>query len=165
MTERLIVPNGYCAGPQPVLLTVAGSSFPLLEIQTSATDFLRILAITCFLADGLNTSNPNSFGFGTPAAAGVGIGGTRLMIAEDTGDTSISPSMSLFTAWSKPPTAPTNFVRRAILTTNFATNAFLGLTFRFARGFFLPPNSSAVVWTASGGGQGNIFDVELICDA
>lgn len=140
---RIGVVSNFYAQP----FTGISSAAPVWELQTSPTDYLIVLEISAnFLANTL-ASTGLVFGVGAPAARGVGIA-TQNLIAEST-TTDAMPGTQLLTAWSKAPTAPAIYLRRA--TVNGANGGVGGgryqhVNWKFPAGIKINPSSSLVLW-------------------
>lgn len=131
--------------PIPMTGSNSGVTGPLLEIQTSPTDFVVVTEIILGKLVGKSGTGNTSFviGVGRPAAIGVGINPNSFLY-NDKGNSTSPPSASIYTWWTKPPTIPANFLRR------FTLQLALGQpqipSFFFGRGIKIQPSSSLVVW-------------------
>lgn len=138
------------------------AAFPLCEIICTATDHV---AITELYADVyVNAACTIVLGFGRPAAAGTSPLLPQIIVP-DNGGNSAGVFLSAVTQWTKPPTAPTVYNRRATL--NGPATGHGEARWYFDPGFVIVPSGTAVVWCiAAGTSQGNItgdvtFSVDL----
>ena len=144
----------YPTGAQGIIIPgIGGPSGPIFELQTGATDYLRISEILVSLT---NTSSnaaliQTTLGVGVPAARGTGNARASVPLStkEDAGNTNSSPGVVVYTGWTTQPTAPTNYLRR--ISSSSANNAGQStfMRFRFGRGLGVPPSSSLVLWLIS----------------
>jgi len=131
--------------------SVSLTNYPLLEIQTGPTDFFALLELAIGQVYNSNNSTTGSLvvGIGIPAARGVGINGAALGI-ENSELTDALPQINCFTAWSKAPTAPTNYMRRMTISPSTASSPLCcGEVFRFPKGIKIGPSSSLVLFQIS----------------
>jgi hypothetical protein len=117
-------------------------------ITTTAAACLEIIAASSKRAEileiglTLNAATASVFGLGRPAAAGAGPTSPVAVLGEDP---TITGATTLAMAWTTPPTAPTNFLRRASL----AASIGAGVIFTFPRGLIISASSSLVLWNLS----------------
>lgn len=90
------------------------------------------------------------FGLGRPAAIGVTPTTQDLVLNDDPPDA--TPGIHIVTAWTTPPTAPTNFFRR-ISPLNIKGGQF---TWTFLKGLVIPAAGSLVLWNLGLTGVGEI---------
>jgi len=125
-------------------LTSGASNFPILELQTGATDYVVLHELECMHCDTGVAGNFITFGLGIPAARGVGRNPTYFSF--DSGSDKV-PQLAAYTDWSTQPTVPTAYHRRfnmSILDTSNMTQR--PVLFRFPRGLKIAPSSSIVLW-------------------
>jgi hypothetical protein len=147
LPELTSVLYGY-GGVFPVLLSVGSFSLPgpLLELQTSPTDYVTILEFG-FGVQGNLLNFSVVCGIGTPAVHGVGIN-SHAINYDDSSNTNLVPNVKLFSWWSIPPSTPSKFYRRN--TFNTSTAAITPVIFSFPRGLKVAPSSSVVLWLIAG---------------
>lgn len=153
--------TGLSAGAQAITLA---SATPLLEIKTSATDYLVVTEISASLYWQSNaaTISTYTFGLGTPAAQGLGVANVSAGY-DDFGNTSRTPGITILTVWSTPPTVPTNFLRQVSSRSWGGVSGInVPIMFMMPGGIKLAPSSSLVIWTVTaslGGADPSIFDL------
>ena len=85
------------------------------------------------------TATASSYGFGRPAAAGIGPSNTLFQM-DDPNDPGSVNNVSI--TWATSPTSPNTFMRRW----NSAATAGVGIVWTFPRGLIIPIASSMVVF-------------------
>lgn len=145
----------------------ANPSGPIIEIQSSATDYLILTELSVAQAV-FTAANTAVYGLGFSSSAGVGFG-AQTVIFEDSGNNSAKSVASLFCSWTKFPGIPTNFLRRRTAITQGATaaNNSYPIIWRFPNGLKLNPSSSLVLWliTVTGANASTYHDVTVVVDS
>ena len=164
---QAFVPGGSGA---PVLWQ--GVAGPMLEIQSSPTDFLRLSAFEFTRTAGGNANGVITIGIGVPAAKGVpltinGINASCLTVCgDDSGNNGTTPWVSVLYDWRTQPTAPTQFLRRQTFgeyVYSAADQTVVQISWRFQRGLVIPPSSSLVFWMINNNaGVFQLYDPVLI---
>lgn len=148
-TALFSAPNG------PLMLTNvygAGGPYPVWELQTSATDSLRISSIDLNIdpmrtASSATLSGVLAVGFSSSPGIGWSSGS---FLNEDGGATGQMPAAKVLTSWSTWPAAPASYLRRVNFLTPAAVSALIlgnpAAAFNFKRGLVIPPSTSLSVW-------------------
>ena len=154
-----------CAARCPAI--TSENSTPLVELQSSPTDYLRVVDVFGSVIG--ESSQTFVLGLGVPASRGVLRKTSPVFVPADVNSV---PSQSVFgTEWTTQPTIPTKFFRRLTRASGGNTSQMMQLfSFFLANGFMMPPSTSFVLWLISGQGTlgyGNpwIFEPTFDIDA
>jgi hypothetical protein len=94
----LVVPT---YAPSGALLGVMAANTPVLEIQTSPTDYLCITRISFTNpADQVAATTQSSVAVGFSAAAGVGVIRQGAFVYDDSGNTNVSCNAVIYTSYT-----------------------------------------------------------------
>lgn len=118
---------------------------PILEIKSGPTDYINLLEVSLNSAPNFLGTTALAFGLGVPAAQGIAAISAQMQ-PEDTGNNESFPGVSLITQWTRLPTVPTSYLRRATLNVGGGVNS---VVLRFPRGRKMQPNTSLVLWLIS----------------
>jgi hypothetical protein len=134
-----------------VLTTSGTTGAATWEIRTTSTDRAALLELGFFLS----AATASTFGFGKPAAIGVGPTSPVTLVAEDASSPAGTTTSAL--AWgTTAPTAPTNFNRRIGLPATIG----VGMIWTFPRGYIIAISSSCVLWNLATNSVVNAYVVE-----
>lgn len=121
--------------------TVTSSGAAAAELRTGAGRGCWLLSVEW----GPTGSTANAFGIGRPAA--IGITPTTQVLFQPVNVSDVASGTNLATAWTTPPTVPTNFLRRI----NQMAQQGCAPRLEFGRGVFVPLSSGLVLWNLAVG--------------
>lgn len=142
--------------------TITGTNRALLELIAGPTDRPVITEIGFHLTTTFQLTTTVALGLGVPAANGVGP--QPSMFGSQPYEANYPASaVQMITAWVKPPTAPTTYLRRQSVVQGFFNSAdgmfATPCVWKFPRGLTMSQNQHLVVFALSAIQTGVVADV------